>query len=131
MTGRDMGRGGVTPAFLPAANDDGAAAGLYVISNDVSGPSKIGLSNNPERRLAQLSTGSAVPLRIWHVEAVPAADALRLEQAAHRQLSRYRLSGEWFGVSVDVAVSEITLALIHHADNPAPRGSAGARRKRA
>jgi hypothetical protein len=131
MTGQALGAAPAAPP--PAANDDaaGPVSFLYVISNDVSGPSKIGLSNNPERRLAQLSTGSAVPLRIWHVEAVPARDALRLEQAAHRQLSRYRLSGEWFGVSVDVAVSEITLAMIHHADNPAPRGSARGRARRA
>ena len=34
---------------------------LYVIQTDITGAIKIGISNNPKRRLRQLQTGSPFP----------------------------------------------------------------------
>lgn len=118
---------GAAPAAARPANDDGVSW-LYVIAANDDGPVKIGLSSSPTRRLAQFQTASAVALKIWHTEAVPAADVMRLEKSVHKQLNRSRLSGEWFAVSVSIAVAEVTLAIIHHADNPPPRGGRLARR---
>jgi hypothetical protein len=135
MTGRK--EAGQSPAS-PAANDDAVAAGpvswLYVISNAANpdGPVKIGLSNAPERRLSQFQCASPVLLKIRHAAEVPATDVLRLEQAVHRQLGRYRIRGEWFDLTVADAILEVTMAIITHANDEPPRWarSGGARDRR-
>jgi hypothetical protein len=53
---------------------------------------KIGIATNPEKRLKQLQTGSAAPLKIVHVF----KGLAYREKELHKLLERFRQSGEWF-----------------------------------
>ncbi|MCJ2084597.1 GIY-YIG nuclease family protein [Methylobacterium sp. E-005] len=81
---------------------------VYVIKGE-HGRVKIGSSINPEQRCAELQTGSPVQLWVEHVAAT-LGPALPVELEAHAMLDRYRLNGEWFAVSVEVAVATIAAA---------------------
>lgn len=81
---------------------------VYVIKGE-HGRVKIGSSINPEKRCAELQTGSPVRLWIEHTAAI-LGSALPVELEAHAMLDRYRLNGEWFAVSVEVAVATIAAA---------------------
>jgi hypothetical protein len=80
---------------------------LYVIAADPSGPVKLGLSGNPEKRVRQLQTGSALPLVLFHVEEVETSKVKIAERALHRLLGHKRMTGEWFNMSVDQAITEV------------------------
>jgi hypothetical protein len=74
---------------------------VYVIGpEDNSGRAKIGRSDNPFARLAQLQTGSSIPLRIIH--ACPCRSrthAATIESQMHNELGHRVLDGcgdEWF-----------------------------------
>jgi hypothetical protein len=92
---------------------------VYVINGE-HGRVKIGSSINPEQRCAELQTGSPVRLWVEHVTAT-LGPALPVEIEAHAMLDRYRLSGEWFAVSVEVAVATIAAAA-HHLGVPISTG---------
>jgi|SRR5690349_23447382 len=82
--------------------------GVYVIQADEDGPVKIGVSSNPERRLAQLQTGN--PARLVLVAVFLCTTwliARTLEAAVHLALAPFRLAGEWFRVSPTKACSTI------------------------
>jgi hypothetical protein len=65
---------------------------IYVIQRGDNGPIKIGLSENPERRLKQLQTGNGEPLRLIAV----IEGNRRLEQEIHSTLHNHQGIGEWF-----------------------------------
>lgn len=65
---------------------------LYLIQSDVTGAVKIGRSKDPIERLATLQTGAAYRL----VMLASFEGQGCLEKSLHRDLSQYRLSGEWF-----------------------------------
>lgn len=80
---------------------------VYVISAaDVDPPlCKIGITNSPEKRLAQLSTGSPHTL---HLELTRfSRNARAVERAAHSHFSECRRNGEWFAINSDSAISYI------------------------
>jgi hypothetical protein len=80
---------------------------LYVIAAKKEGPVKLGLSQDPARRVRQLQTGSAELLQIHHTEEVP-DDRVRIaESALHQMLGHKRLKGEWFRMSVEEAIAEV------------------------
>jgi hypothetical protein len=55
---------------------------------------KVGRATDPVGRIADLQTGSPVPLMIaWRIET---PDAKRLEAALHRRYAEHRALGEWF-----------------------------------
>lgn len=55
---------------------------------------KIGVSNNPYKRLQFFRTGSVVPVEmVWVIES---ADGRRLEAILHDRFDRFRTHGEWF-----------------------------------
>lgn len=60
---------------------------------------KVGFSASPRARLAQLATGSAVPLDLLFV--VPITSRA-VEARAHELLKFYRLLGEWFDLGDDL-----------------------------
>lgn len=78
---------------------------VYFIQAVSGGPIKIGMSQNPERRLADLQVGSPVMLRIIGA----AAGGQSREAALHRRLAKYRLHGEWFADAPEVlaAIAEV------------------------
>lgn len=79
---------------------------VYVIAGD-HGLTKIGVSSNPNARLAQLRTASPFPLRFSLICAV-SGDAYAVEAAAHELLGRNRMDGEWFDVTPELAMSAVT-----------------------
>jgi hypothetical protein len=87
-----------------------AASGfVYIIARDGDARIKIGSSVDPFRRLGELQTGSPDQLSI--VYKVPiAGGASTVEARAHEILDRHRGLGEWFSVSIDVAVAAIHAA---------------------
>jgi predicted GIY-YIG superfamily endonuclease len=85
---------------------------IYVIAAKEEGPSKVGFSNNPERRLRQLQTGYPEPLAIYHTEEVDPSWVQIMEGVIHRENRHKRLTGEWFRMSVEDAILEIRHAMI-------------------
>lgn len=64
---------------------------------------KVGLSECPESRLADLQTSNPAKLRL-HFKAEVSPDRVRfVEMQAHKALSDKRLNGEWFDCSPDEA----------------------------
>jgi len=72
---------------------------IYFMANEVRRAVKIGVSVCPRRRLSLLQTGSVETLRILAME--PGDEAREAE--LHKQFDAYRLRGEWFHLSGDIA----------------------------
>lgn len=85
---------------------------IYVISANEAGPVKIGFSKNPEARLRQLQTGHASPLKLFHKELIEGYDVRHVEKTIHKQIRYKRISGEWFSLPVEDAISEVKHGLI-------------------
>lgn len=67
-----------------------------------NGRYKIGISVDPEKRLADLRDGSAVDIELVHYFA--AEDAAGIERVLHREYETKRVRGEWFALDeADVA----------------------------
>jgi T5orf172 domain len=82
---------------------------VYVIENS-HGDVKVGISADPNGRMANLQTGNPFPLRLAYVAAVKSDRGDAIETAVHGTLDRHRKAGEWFGVSVEMAVAAIAAA---------------------
>ncbi len=67
---------------------------VYIIQCPETLRIKIGISNNPDRRLAQIQTHYPGPLSI--VRIITTENARRLEASLHELLHEFRLHGEWF-----------------------------------
>lgn len=78
---------------------------LYIIKTPTH--FKIGVSVNPEKRLKELSTGSALPLTL-HSTYIPTHSAYQLERRLHKAFTIHRCNGEWFDIS---CLPEVELAL--------------------
>jgi hypothetical protein len=76
---------------------------IYVAKSD-SGELKVGVSNDPERRIRELSTANPNAIELLVDSEVDKAG--KAERELHEQLQEYRTSGEWFDVpeSVEEAV---------------------------
>lgn len=94
---------------------------VYVIASfniDGSpGPIKVGLSDNPKARLRQLQTGSPFRMELVAVFSFPNREIARAVEAAfHQAQKKWKTSGEWFDLKVDVAVFVMCLnikAMVH------------------
>lgn len=85
---------------------------IYVIAADINGPSKIGISVHPVKRVKQLQTGHAEILSLHHCEPIPAAFARPMEQIVHRENRHLKLKGEWFNLTVPQAIAEVRHAMM-------------------
>ena len=72
---------------------------LYVISEGVDGPVKIGRSNNPHSRVATLQTGNARPLILTAIYDMIAEDVCAAEKMLHEELADFSILGEWFSLT--------------------------------
>ncbi len=81
---------------------------VYVISGE-HGRQKIGVSDEPRRRLAELQTGSPFPLKFEFVGEVENGGAGPVEVETHFMLSQHKAPGgdEWFVVPPDVAITAV------------------------
>lgn len=79
---------------------------LYIIYNSSNNYIKIGVTNNIDRRLAELQTASADILHILYIS--PKCDnAYEFENKIHDHFSKYRKNGEWFNISPYIAIAYI------------------------
>ena len=78
---------------------------VYVVSGD-HGRQKIGVTDNPNQRLAQLQTGSPFKLQFEFV-GLTEGTGFDIEGEAHFLLSKHKAPGgdEWFIVPPEVAAS--------------------------
>jgi hypothetical protein len=78
---------------------------IYVIGPiGIEKPVKIGVANNPLHRLVHLQIGNwqelAIKGIVWFLSE---HHAFIIEEAIHKQLKEFKVSGEWFNVEVDLA----------------------------
>jgi hypothetical protein len=88
---------------------------IYVIASSKtnSGPVKIGISNQPEKRLKQLQTAFPEKLEIKYIEKLETKlKARELEKYLHKDISHLKSHGEWFNISVEEAIKYVQFTII-------------------
>ena len=84
---------------------------VYCIQQDAK--VKIGISNNPFRRCANLQVGSATPLLIlWQVPALDRFVAKSVEGHLHQHFRDSKFIGEWFPVGVATDAHNLAMELV-------------------
>jgi hypothetical protein len=68
---------------------------------------KIGVTKDPERRLAEIQTGQSRKIDYAFI-APTSGDPRAVEKEAHAMLARSRLNGEWFDVPPELAIAAVT-----------------------
>lgn len=76
---------------------------IYVASAK-NGPTKIGISYNPEKRAKELQGNGPVALTLVHFDDLPEGLEGAIERCAHRLVGAHRLRGEWFDITPEDAV---------------------------
>jgi T5orf172 domain len=94
------------PSDLRSHKPPKSSSYVYVIKGDENNV-KIGVTKNPEGRLAQLRTGNHATIDYAYL-APTSGDPYAIERAAHTILDRYRLNGEWFDVPPELAIAAVT-----------------------
>lgn len=89
---------------------------VYVISEGVDGPCKIGFGQNPLARLEACRIGNPRPLRIAFQCA--SIRPRYVERIAHVMLAGKRVSGEWFWISEVEAQRLVLIAARRAGDTP-------------
>lgn len=80
------------------------------LDDGLTGPVKVGVSDQPTRRLAQLQSGSPHKLKIAHLFPLPnRGTALEIERALLGVKAHLRMSGEWLDIDPLIAASLIGL----------------------
>ncbi len=84
---------------LKSHEDKSEEVYVYIIENTYLHDTKIGISNNPEKRIKQLQTGNSRQLVIkYTIKFNTRNEANKLEYALHKKYSKHRLCGEWFEI---------------------------------
>ena len=71
---------------------------VYIFKNELTGLVKVGVSDNPEKRMKTLSNQSGCPLQMVY-NTPKCKNAYDVERSVHSALKQYRKVGEWFDVS--------------------------------
>lgn len=84
--------------------DDLKSVHVYIIchgpNDGLSGPVKVGMANDPHKRLASLQSGNPNRLCIWRTFPTPDREIARhIERGFHHVQRKKRLSGEWFDIN--------------------------------
>lgn len=90
--GRPSGQGSVGQTAQNRHAGLTGAKHLYLMQVGTTGPVKIGIAVDVEKRRRQVQTGNPEPVRI--VASLPHASDM--EKVLHRRFARYRMQGEWF-----------------------------------
>jgi len=97
----------INPRDLVPQRPAGTLEGSFVyVVQGTHGLVKIGVSQDPNQRLAALQTGSPFPLTMPYISATPGT-GFDIEAEAHRLLDQHRVQGEWFSVRPSRAVEAI------------------------
>lgn len=99
---------------------------VYIIAVEqngiLTGPCKIGTANDPDKRRAQLQTGSAYDLAVAYCyQFRDARDAGAVEKSTQADLQDCQLCGEWFDIDPVEATMAVGLRVIKYYDVEAPR----------
>lgn len=86
---------------------------IYVIG-DTASPYKIGFTKDPDKRLKTLQTGNPKKLQIHYKEQINENEVKYIEKQIHNELKRKQVSGEWFNISLDDAISEVKYAVMRY-----------------
>jgi hypothetical protein len=78
---------------------------LYIVRGDHN-LVKVGVTTNPNARMAQLRTASAFPIDFSYIAVTPGT-GFDIEQGAHEMLKSHRCNGEWFDVQPEMAVAAL------------------------
>lgn len=73
--------------------------GLYIIGNKKKEICKIGVSDNPDKRVKTLQTGCHFKIEILYYCDELGRDS---EKEYHKRYSQYRLKGEWFKIKGEI-----------------------------
>ena len=85
---------------------------IYIIKDTINNSIKIGISQNPTKRLKQLQTGSPNPLELIYTEECGYGGrkrTLQLEKLIHKDIKGKGLKqrGEWFTLNESTSIQEI------------------------
>ena len=83
---------------------------LYVISEGVNGPCKIGFANDVRKRLQAMMSGNYRKLTIVYQCLIDHRPHV-LEHMAHAIVWRHRLAGEWFDITEQTAIDAVNQAI--------------------
>jgi hypothetical protein len=90
---------------------------IYVISsiNHNNGPVKIGISDNPDKRVKQLQTAFPEKLEIKYIEPFTTKIKARtFEKYLHKDISHLKSHGEWFSITVQEAINYVKFTVINY-----------------
>ena len=80
---------------------------IYVIETETA--CKIGYSENPRRRIAQIQTMCPDEFKRVFISCC-SPDVMRIEKNLHRQFAKYKTKGEWFRTDYEKIVYEVKKA---------------------
>lgn len=84
---------------------------VYVIGVDIqNGPQKIGVARDVDRRIGHIQIGCPLPLVINYRLRMDRDSAFQTERQAHNLLKDYRMKGEWFKVTPEMAAKVVRAA---------------------
>ncbi len=72
---------------------------IYLIRNEYTGYTKIGISKDPKSRLSTLQIGCAYELTL--VKSYKTDFAFKIENILHRHFKQVNLKGEWFNLFIE------------------------------
>lgn len=75
---------------------------IYIFKNTLFPIVKIGMSDNPSKRLTTIENASGFPLELYF-ESTPIKRPRIVEGLIHKRLTEYRQRGEWFTIEPDKA----------------------------
>ena len=93
---------------------------VYVVGLQAGGAVKVGISNDPVRRMAALRMGWAgQPMALFFAQEHPQAQ--RVEGRALRLLAQHRIGGEWFSVTPEAAIAAVRVATKQEDEQAKPK----------
>lgn len=75
---------------------------IYIFQNEMYPILKVGMSDNPIKRMKQVQGGAGFPLTLFY-ESEPVLNPTTVERLIHKELKDYRKGGEWFEIEAKVA----------------------------
>lgn len=83
---------------------------IYIFKNLLYPIIKIGMSDNPLKRLTTIECACGFPLEVVY-ESKPITRPQVTEKLIHKQLDSFRTKGEWFNISIEEAIKVINIAV--------------------
>ena len=83
---------------------------VYIMQNLMYPILKIGISDDPVKRLRTLEGGAGFPLELIF-ESRAILNPVTVERLIHQELKDYRKGGEWFDIDVETAKEKVEKAL--------------------